>query len=111
MLIEFGLGDANGGIEIVVGKLGIQNVVTTVLQVGRLEAAWGRLPTVEEDGGQWVSLLDIAAEVEFGNRTSRFIMLRSIVYPFKPSCPLGSWYSFSVVAIKYRSPAFSEGVF
>jgi len=48
-LIELGLGDADGGIEIV-GQGRIENNVTMVLQVRRLDAAWCRLPAVEKKG-------------------------------------------------------------
>ena len=44
MLIELGLGDADCGIEIVVWQGGIQDFVSVVLQVGRLEAAWFARP-------------------------------------------------------------------
>ena len=49
MVIIFGLGDADGGIEVVIGQWGIEDFVAVVLEVGRLQAAWSRLPTVEEE--------------------------------------------------------------
>ena len=39
MLIVLGLGDADGGIEIVVGQRGTQDLVAVVLQIGRFQAA------------------------------------------------------------------------
>ena len=52
MLIEFGLGDANCGVEIVVGQMGIEDFVAVLLQIGRLQAAWSGLPAVEEKDGR-----------------------------------------------------------
>ncbi len=49
MAVELSLGDADGGIEVVVGQGGVQNFVAVVLQVGRFDAAWSRLPAVEEE--------------------------------------------------------------
>ncbi len=49
LLIIFGLGDANGGIEVVVGECEIEDGVAVGFEVSRLEAAWSRLPTVEEE--------------------------------------------------------------
>ena len=49
MLVELGLGDADGGIEIVVGQGRVQDFVAVVLEVGRLDAARCRLPAVEEE--------------------------------------------------------------
>ena len=37
--------------EIVVGQSWIQNRVAVVLEIGRLYAAWSRLPAVEEEEG------------------------------------------------------------
>jgi hypothetical protein len=55
--VEFGLGSANGGIEVVIGQGWVQDFVAVVLQVGRLQAALGRLPAVEEEDGHcFVSL-------------------------------------------------------
>ena len=48
MLIELGLGNADGGVEIVVGQSRIENLVAVVLEIGRLDAARRRLPAVEE---------------------------------------------------------------
>jgi len=41
--------DADGGVEIIFGKSRVHNGVTEVPQAGRLEAAWGRGPAVEEE--------------------------------------------------------------
>ena len=49
MLIKFGLGDADGGIKIVVRQGWIQDFVSVVLEVGRLQAARSRVEAVEEE--------------------------------------------------------------
>jgi len=49
MLVEVGLGDPDGGIEIVFGKYRIEDFVAVVIQVGQLQAARCRLPAVEEE--------------------------------------------------------------
>ena len=49
MPVELGLGDADGGIEIVVGQGRIQDLVAVVFEIGRFHAAWCRLPAVEEE--------------------------------------------------------------
>ena len=51
MLIVLGLSDADGGVEIVVGKGWIQHFVAMamVTEEGRLQAAQCRLPAVEEE--------------------------------------------------------------
>lgn len=48
MPVVFGLCFAEGGVEIVVIEGGIENGVTSVLKVGRLDAADNAVPTVEE---------------------------------------------------------------
>jgi hypothetical protein len=48
MLVELSLGNADSGIEIVVGQGWDQDFVAVVLQVGRLYAAGCRVPAVEE---------------------------------------------------------------
>jgi len=45
----FGLGDPDGGIEVVFGQGGIEDFVAVVIQVGRFEAARRRLPVVQEE--------------------------------------------------------------
>jgi len=49
VLVEFGLGEPDGGIEIVVGQVWIEDFVAVVFQVGRLKTARCRLPAVEEE--------------------------------------------------------------
>jgi hypothetical protein len=49
VLIELGLGDPDRLIEVIVGQGRVQNVVTVVLEAGRLDAARGQLPAVEEE--------------------------------------------------------------
>lgn len=49
MVIILGLSDANSGFKIVIRKMGIKDGVAVGLEVGRLEAAWRRLPTVKEE--------------------------------------------------------------
>ena len=49
MLVELGLGDFQGGVEIVVGEMGVEDFVAVVYEVGRLSAARCRLPAVEEE--------------------------------------------------------------
>ena len=49
MLVELGLGDANGRKEVVVGECWVEDGVTEVLQVSRFATAWGGLPTVKEE--------------------------------------------------------------
>ena len=51
VLVELGLGDADGSIEIVVGQGRVQDFVAVVLEIGRFHAAWCRLPAVEEEDG------------------------------------------------------------
>ena len=51
VLVELGLGNADGGIKIVVGQGRIQDFVAVVFEVGRLYAARSRIPTVEEEDG------------------------------------------------------------
>ena len=41
--------EADGGVEIVVGKSGVQDFMAVGLEVGRCEPAWGRLPAVEKE--------------------------------------------------------------
>lgn len=48
-LLELGLGDPDGGVEVVGGKSGIEDVVAVVPGAGRLQAARSRLPAVEEE--------------------------------------------------------------
>ena len=48
MPVELGLGNADGGIEIVVGRGRVQDFVAVILEIGRLDAARGGLPAVEE---------------------------------------------------------------
>ena len=60
--------DANGGIEIVVGEGRVQDFVAVVTQVGRLQAAWGRLPAVEEEDSHrvivaWGNGLDMTGDL------------------------------------------------
>ena len=48
MLIELGLGNADGGIEIIIGQGWVQDFVAVVLEEGRFHTARCRLPAVEE---------------------------------------------------------------
>jgi hypothetical protein len=45
--VELGLGDADGGIKVVVGKGGVQDLMAVVLEVSRLQAARCRQPEEE----------------------------------------------------------------
>jgi len=47
--VVLGLSDTNGGVEVVVGQGGIDDVVAVVLEAGRLQGAWSRVPAVEEE--------------------------------------------------------------
>ena len=49
VLVELGLGDADGLGEVVVGQRRVDDLVAVVLQVGRLHAARDRVPAVEEE--------------------------------------------------------------
>lgn len=49
MVIEEGLGDADGGIEIVVGQGRVEDFVAVVPETGRLSATWNAGPAVEEE--------------------------------------------------------------
>ena len=48
VLVELGLGDPDGLVEVVVGQLRVDDLVA-VLQEGRLDAARDRLPAVKEE--------------------------------------------------------------
>ena len=48
-VVELGLGDSDGLGEILVRQLRIDDLVAVVFQEGRLDAAWNRLPAVEEE--------------------------------------------------------------
>ena len=50
-LIQLGLRDADGGVEVVVGEMGIEDGVAVVPEIGRLQAARSRLEAVEEEDG------------------------------------------------------------
>jgi len=54
MPVELGLCDADCLVEVVVGEGGVQDLVAVVWEVGRLEAAGGRLPAVEEEDGHGI---------------------------------------------------------
>ena len=47
--VELGLGDANSGIEIVIGQGRVDDFVAVVLEVGRFHTARNRLPAVKEE--------------------------------------------------------------
>jgi hypothetical protein len=49
MLVELGLGYADGGFEIVVGQGRIQDFMAVVFEAGRFHAARCRLRAVEEE--------------------------------------------------------------
>ena len=49
MPVKLGLGDTDGGIEIVVGQGRIENLVAVIFKIGRLYAARSRLPAVKEE--------------------------------------------------------------
>ena len=73
-LTLFGLGDADGLLEIVVGQVRVENFVPVVFEVGRLQAARCRLPAVEEEdehggivaGIGWPGLLSITGKRRAG---------------------------------------------
>jgi hypothetical protein len=52
MPIELDLGDLDGHSEILVRQLGVDDLVAVLGQEGRFDAAWNRLPVVE-DGFSW----------------------------------------------------------
>ena len=49
MLVELGLGGCDSSGEIVVIECWIDDFVAVIFQVGRLDAAWDRVPAVEEE--------------------------------------------------------------
>jgi hypothetical protein len=49
VLIELGLGDPHRLLEVFVGQLGVDDGVAVSFEIGRLHAAWDRVPTVEEE--------------------------------------------------------------
>ena len=49
VLVELGLGDLDGLGEVLVGQLRVDDLVAVLGQEGRLDAAWDRLPAVEEE--------------------------------------------------------------
>jgi hypothetical protein len=49
MLFELGLGGLEGFLEVLVVEIGIDDLVAVVLQVGRFDAAWDRVPAVKEE--------------------------------------------------------------
>ena len=49
VLVQLGLSNANGFVEVVVGQDGIQNGVALLLEKGRLEATRCRLPAVKKE--------------------------------------------------------------
>ena len=68
VLVILGLGDPDGSIEIVVGQGRLQNFVAVVLQVGRLQAAQCRLPTVKEQDLRGSIVADFgSAHMSHGN--------------------------------------------
>lgn len=52
MPVEFGLGDTNSGLEVIVGKKGIENSVSVGFEVGWLD---GRLGSIASLGGRGLS--------------------------------------------------------
>ena len=49
MPVKLGLGDAYGGIKIVVGQGGIENLVAVVFEIARFNTAWNRIQSVDEE--------------------------------------------------------------
>jgi hypothetical protein len=49
VLVELGLGDCEGGGEVVVRKSGVDDGVAVVFQVGRFDAARNGLPAVKKE--------------------------------------------------------------
>ena len=48
MFVELGLGDADGLLHVLIGQRRVDDLVAVVFQVGRLHAAWDRVPAVQE---------------------------------------------------------------
>ena len=48
MAVEFGLGETDGGIEVVVRQRRIDDFMTVLDEVRRLHAAWNGMPAVEK---------------------------------------------------------------
>lgn len=48
MLVELGLGDADGFLKVVIGQLWIEDSVAVGFQEGRFDAAWDGEKAVEE---------------------------------------------------------------
>ena len=51
MVIELGLGDPHGLIEILIWQLRVDDFVAVGFEVCRLDAAWDRLPAVKKEDG------------------------------------------------------------
>ena len=49
VLIELGLGDFQGGVEVVVGEMRIEDFVAVVFEIGRPQTTRSRLPAMEEE--------------------------------------------------------------
>jgi hypothetical protein len=54
VLIELGLGGRKSSGEVIVIQSRIDDFVAVVLQVGRFDAAWDRVPAVKEEDFHWV---------------------------------------------------------
>jgi hypothetical protein len=53
VLVELGLDDADGRLEVVVGQGRVDDLVAVLSQEGRLDAAGNRVPAVEEEDFHW----------------------------------------------------------
>lgn len=51
MLVELGLGDADGLFHVVVGQRRIDDGVAVIFEVGRFDAAWDGVEAVQEEDG------------------------------------------------------------
>ena len=69
--VKLSLSDADGSVKIVVGQGRVQNLMAVVLEVGRLQAAWRRLPAVEEEDEHTEYYLPVATEASHANSLSR----------------------------------------
>ena len=61
MPVELGLGRGKCGVEVVVESR-VDDLVAVIFQVGRLDAAWNRVPAVEEQDSSILALVGTDAD-------------------------------------------------
>jgi hypothetical protein len=70
MLIDLGLGNSDGLVEIIVRKSGVDDLVASVFQLVRLHAANDAVPAVQKKDFRHISLLN--SPLLIGNYSKRW---------------------------------------